>query len=157
MYATAHHVVSPSGAEAIHAFLYKHGEHFPWPEDPWNIPEREPGVELWKNTTLPTGNNRVRSYLDVLAPDGVTAHELDAALTALWAELAAEELGPTGPSGAGGDRLPNPVVFRHGNVVLRFGVELGLAQQRASEMSELRTAVDPATARWDAEKRSAWP
>lgn len=155
MYATAHHVVSPAGKEAVHAFLHVHGEDFPWPADPWNLPERAPGKVHWENTTLPPGGNRLRSYLDVLAPDVVTARELDAALTALWAELAAEGLGPQGPQGPGSAPLPNPVVFRHGRVVLRFGVELVLAQQRTLEMARLRTAVDLATARWGAVRRSA--
>lgn len=149
MYITAHRVVNRDGVEAIHTFLHKHGEHFQWPQDPWNLPEREPGELLWENAKLQQGGNRVRSYLDVIAPDTTTARELDAALTALWAELAAEDLGPQGSSGPDGDRLPNPVVFRHRHVVLRFGVELVLVGARAQEMAQLRAAVDPATAHWD--------
>jgi len=148
VYATAHRVVRGE-REGFHAFLHKHGVHYVWPQDPWNLPERDPGELLWDNTSLPRHGNRVRSYLDVIAPDTISAREIDTALTALWAQLAAEEFGPKGAHATGNDRLPNPVVYQHGSVVLRFGVELGLEGTRALEMAQLRAAVDPATARWE--------
>lgn len=145
MYATAHRVVSPRGETGINAFLHKHGTAFPWPTEPWRLPESDPGVLVWDNgPEVPAGGNHVRSYLDVLAPDDVGVEELDAALTGLWLELVADEVGPRAIQGP----LPNPVVYRRGNVVLRFGVELQLEGGRAWEMAELRRSIDPATAHW---------
>lgn len=145
MYATAHRVESPRGLTGINTFLHTHGAAFSWPADPVQLPEHNPGVLWWDNgPEVPPGGNRVRSYLDLLAPDDTPAAEVEAALTSLWLELVADEAGPPAAQGA----LPNPVDYRHGAVVLRFGVDLAMLPGRSLEMAELRRAVDAATARW---------
>lgn len=145
MYATAHRVVRvTTGRTGVNAFLHKHGDRFPWPAEPWRLPESDPGVQTHDNVHVPPGGNQVRSYLDVLAPDEATPDEIDVALTGLWLELVADEAGAASPTGP----LPNPILYRRGRVVLRFGVEPALEGSRAGEMSELRAYVDPATARW---------
>jgi hypothetical protein len=145
MYATAHRVSTPGGDTGINAFLHKHGRAFEWPTDPSDLPEIEPGVALWNNgPAVAAPGGRVHSYLDVLAPDDASAEELDQALTGLWLHLVAEEVGTEGIQGA----LPNPLVYRRGRVVVRFGVEHAGMPNRALEMAELRRAVDPGTARW---------
>lgn len=151
MYATAHRVTTPRGETGINAFLHKHGRAFPWPDDPSHLPETDPGVDLWNNgPAVRPGGNRVHSYLDVLAPDDTPSVEIEEALDGLWLHLVADAAGPTPVQGP----LPNPLVFRHGRVVLRFGVELAVLPNRALEMAELRRAVDPATARWFATQSS---
>lgn len=145
MYATAHRVSSPQGMKGINTFLHEHGTAFPWPEDPSPLPETDPGLPLWNNgPEIRPGGNRVHSSLDVLAPDLVHAEEIEDALTGLWLQLVLDEAGPP----PGQNPLPNPVVFRLGNVVLRFGVEPSELGNRAGEMAELRRALDPAMAQW---------
>lgn len=144
MYATAHRVSNARGETGINAFLHKHGSAAPWPADPWLLPERTPGALVGDQVAVRPGGNNVHAYLDIIAPDDTTPAEVDVALTGLWLELAAEEAGPTSPSGP----LPNPLVYRRGRVFLRFGVEDRAVSTRASEFSELRGYVDPATAVW---------
>jgi hypothetical protein len=74
------------------------------------------------------GGNRVRAYLDVLAPDGVKPEKLFHVLTEL-----AEVLGD----------LDNPVIFRRGDVTVRFGVEMGLIVRRSEELNALIRALKP--------------
>lgn len=144
MYATAHRVVNPKGEEGVNAFLHRHGPDFPWPEEAWNLPETQPGDQVWEQVSLPPGGNRVRSYLDLLCPDDTRPAEVDVALTGLWLELVADDAAPAGPQS-----LPNPLVYQRDRVTVRFGVEEGpLVLGRALEMSTLRRLVDPATAPW---------
>lgn len=145
MYATAHRVTTPRGETGINAFLHQHGRTFPWPDEPSHLPETDPGAHLWNNgPAVRAGGNRVHSYLDVLAPDDTPSGEIEAALDGLWLHLVADDAGPAAVQG----QLPNPLVFRYGRVVLRFGVELSGMPNRALEMAELRCAVDPGTAQW---------
>lgn len=144
MYATAQRVRSRAGAVGINGFLHVHGVHFLWPEQPWLLPERDSGAQTHEHIEVPPGGNEVISYLDVLAPDGAAPEEVEAALTGLWLELVADEAGPPAPQG----RVPDPVVYQHGQVTLRLGVEGRLLGARALEVAELRRVLDPATAKW---------
>ena len=119
MYATAHRVSSPQGKSGTNVFLHEHGHAFPWPVDPSTLPESNPGRLLWSNgPEVKPGGNRIHAYLDVLAPDEVHADEIEETLTGLWLSLIADEAEAPAPE----DPLPNPLVYRHGDVVLRFGV-----------------------------------
>lgn len=144
MYATAHRVLSLSGQTGINTFVHFHGAEYLWPAEPWRLPETEPGTLSREQVEVRVGGNRVRSYLDILAPDGTPRGELDIALTDLWLELIADESGAAAPVGP----MPNPVVYHRGAVVLRFGVEADLIPHRAQEMAELRERIDPSTAPW---------
>jgi len=74
MYVTAHRVRTPLLEEGINAYLYAHGgSGWKMPPDP----EVEPGELV--NTLLTVdavGGNLVRSYLDIVAPDGLWWSEL---------------------------------------------------------------------------------
>lgn len=142
MYATAHRVRSGKDVEGINAFLHRHGQDAAWPADPSAIPERDPGQQVWDAVTVPPGGNDVLSYLDVIAPDGVGVEELDVALTGLWLDLQAAEQDPPHPWAV----LPNPLIYRRGRVVLRFGTVDRMAAARALELGALRTALAPALA-----------
>ncbi|MCB9760481.1 MAG: hypothetical protein H6739_11635 [Alphaproteobacteria bacterium] len=144
MYATAHRVVTAHGETGINGFYHVHGRDFTWPDDPWTLPETNPGQLVGDDVKVQPGGNRVRAYLDVLAPDDTPPVEIEIALTALWLQLAADEMSSLGATG----RLPNPLVYRHGRVVLRFGTELSLETGRALQFQELRAVLDPATATW---------
>jgi hypothetical protein len=144
MYATAQRVRSTGGKEGLNGFLHMHGPGFPWPPDPWNLPETRPGEQVSEDVDVPPGGNNVRSYLDVIAPDKTPADEIDAALTSLWLELSADESGLGAPQ----EPLPNPVVYCRGLVFLRLEVEAALLASRASEMAALRRIVEPGAAIW---------
>jgi hypothetical protein len=67
VYLTAHRVVSTtSGIEGVNAFYHVHGTGW---TDLDSDPETAPGQLVRINRALPAGGNRVRSYLDVIAPD----------------------------------------------------------------------------------------
>ena len=69
MYLTAHHVISPSAAqEGINAFLYLHNRST-WRVPPPEIPDQNPGTLTHRMIAVEPPGNRVRSYLDVVAPD----------------------------------------------------------------------------------------
>lgn len=121
MYLTAHHV-HRDGVEEINAFLHRHGARFAWPRDPERLPDEAPGEVVAKIVRLPPGGNLVRSYFDLLAPDGTPEKELREA-----AQLFAEDLA----------ERRNPTVFRHQRVTIRFGVESGLEGMREHELAAL--------------------
>ena len=143
MYATAHRVQGPHGQEGINSFLHLHGVAFPWPEEPWRLPETEPGTDYAEHIMVQPGGNDVRSYLDILAPDTCLLEEIESALTGLWLELVAD----TAVSSPLGE-LPNPLVYRRGRVVIRLGVEGYLLASRAMEVTALRQDVDRLLKSW---------
>jgi hypothetical protein len=126
MYVTAHLVRSKEDEEGINAFLHLHGREFPWPDDASRLADSEPGKTVRSRIDLRPGGNRVRAYLDVLAPDETDRSELDRALTELSRDL--------------GERK-NPTVFTQGAATIRFGVELGLYNLRAQHLQMLVSAV----------------
>lgn len=127
MYATAH-LVRGHGEEGINAFLHHHGRTFPWPSEPWRLPEEGPGKIVARKVDLQPGGNDVRAYLDVLAPDGTPAGQIQAALAAFARELCERR---------------NPTVFEHapGRVTIRFGVEGSLERLRDEQFSVLSGVV----------------
>lgn len=74
MYVTAHRVRTRHLVEGINAYLYAHGG-YTWQTPP--EPEIEPG-ELVNSmlTVAEVGGNEVRSFLDIVAPDGTWWSEL---------------------------------------------------------------------------------
>ena len=122
MYVTAHLVRSSAGDEGINAFVHVHGVQFPWPEDAASLADTNPGRIVSRRVDLPPGGNQVRAYLDVLAPDDSARDAIEDALARLAADL---------------EERRNPTVFTHGNVTIRFGVELGLERLRAPQLHML--------------------
>src|SRR5690606_28704496 len=70
MYITAQRVrASQGGDEGINAFLHRHASS--WAEaPPDNIPDRDPGELVRSAVIIEPGGNQVRSYLDIVAPEG---------------------------------------------------------------------------------------
>ncbi len=60
---------SETGESGINAFLHIHGHDFAWPTEPWQLPDTDPGVQVWDHVDVRPGGNRVRSYLDVAMPN----------------------------------------------------------------------------------------
>lgn len=131
MYATAQHVVSSAGSAGINSFLHRHGAEFSWPADTRAVallPSERPGEEVSRHVVVPPGGNPVRSYLDLLAPDGTDVAELLSAIRE--AEAAVEE------------QLDTEWVVARGAVVIVFGVEGSLASARRGEFKRLATEVE---------------
>ncbi len=126
MYVTAQRVRAEDGQEGIHSFCHQHGA-VEWPQDVSGWPESNPGRLVAVAAPGPRlGGNRVRSYLDVLGPDGTETGAIEAALAALEGDL---------------EERRNPTVFRHGAVTIRLGVELGLEAVRGDELTALAGPV----------------
>jgi hypothetical protein len=136
MYATAHLVRSHlTGREGINAFVHQHGRHFAWPRDAAALPEEEPGVLKDEIISIRPGGNSVRAYLDILAPDETSSEELLAILNEI-------------PRLTSNTKIPS--ITRHKNVTIRFGVELGLANKKAEQLSMLASALRPLLETWSA-------
>src|SRR5436190_1852344 len=72
VYLTAHHVVSPeTQREGVNTFLYLHvGQQ--WEQlAPLDVPHQNPGALQAQSISLAPPGNRIRSYLDIVAPDDV--------------------------------------------------------------------------------------
>jgi hypothetical protein len=124
MYLAALHVVCPpAGAEGINAFYYTHGQQ-DWVIPP--NPDQQPGTLVNSRVSVPPGGNRVRSYLDVVAPDGAT-----------WSEIRQELLSFVLDNEDG----PMPWSDRTGRCLFRLGMESALAQKWAQEAQLLYDAV----------------
>jgi hypothetical protein len=131
MYVTAHHVVAPTGgAEGINSFCYEHGPG-DWGVPPAEIPDQEPGELAYENISVPPPGNRVRSYLDVVAPD-----------SAPWAEIRQSFLTFVTQV----QRRPLPWVGVVGRCLFRIGLEGGLAADWQQEIAELYRAAQAARA-----------
>jgi hypothetical protein len=133
MYATAHRVLSArNGREGVNAFLHIHGAGFPWPINAALLPEIHPGRLEDEIIGVKPGGNRVRAYLDVLAPDPFPAKLLFQVLNQLLQKL---------------PDLDTPLVYTHSGVTIRFGVETGLLARKTEEFQELmdtlRLLLDP--------------
>jgi hypothetical protein len=75
----------------------------------------------------------VKAYLDVLAPDKTTREQLEAAIAALARDL--------------GERV-NPTVFVHGDVTIRFGVQVGLVPLRTEQLHTLSSIALTLLSEW---------
>ena len=131
MYLTAQRVRAPAtGEEGINAFFYQHGpyvwEGFP----PAGIPDANPGVLIHSVLELRRqGGNRVRSYLDVVAPDETPWNEIRRSFISFVSE---SQLNPL------------PWVGVRGRCFFRIGMESGLAQGWQHEVAVLYRAAQEA-------------
>ena len=82
MYLTAQRVLAPQSTQTgINAFLYTHAGRT-WCVPPSDIPDADPGLLNKMGIEVPPPGNRVRSYLDIVAPDDLGASELQRRLIA---------------------------------------------------------------------------
>jgi hypothetical protein len=70
MYLTAQHVVAPATRrEGVNAFFYRHmGQAWELLSPP-DVPQGNPGILQASAISVAPAGNRVRSYLDIVAPD----------------------------------------------------------------------------------------
>jgi hypothetical protein len=87
MYLVVQRVLSPTTRESgINAFLYTHAGRT-WTVPPKDIPSADPGRLERRKLALKPNGNRVRSNLEVVAPDGIALMEMRRHLLA-FVELA---------------------------------------------------------------------
>lgn len=126
MYLTSHHVVSPtSGQEGVNTFLYLHGPYV-WTEPPAEIPDENPGTLAAQSISVRPPGNRVRSYLDIVAPDETR-----------WEDVRAGLIRFVGTS----QRSPFPWAGRQGKCSFRLGMELAIAPEWQKEIAVLYRAA----------------
>lgn len=126
MYATAHRVRTSQGAIGINAFLHEHGEAgqaINWSTASISrITDHDPGALVAQTTEIAPGGNAVLSFLDVVAPDGTSPGQVQAALQLQMGALLSGVL---------------PTEARIQNITLRFGAVFGLQQGASIEYAEL--------------------
>ncbi len=136
MYICSQRVVKPGhdSPEGINTFYYVHGPR-EWKGLPPSdmLPESNPGVLEDELLELSPPGNRVRSYLDIVAPDGTRANAIVAA--ALHPPAVLQQF---------------PATWIHGDVWCRFAVEGALASSWRNELHDLAYRI---VALW--RKRSA--
>lgn len=126
MYVTAQRVVSPATKhQGVNAFLYRHGMNWTT-SPPADVPEQNPGTLVARAISVSPPGNRVRSYLDIVAPDEATWNEVRAELMTFLGQAQSGSLPWSGSSGRCGFAL---------------GVEPSLSRQWLTEFAVLyRTA-----------------
>ncbi len=87
MYLTAQRVFAPQSKQTgINAFLYTHAGRR-WHVPPGDIPDRDPGRLAQKRIAVKPPGNRVRSYLDIVAPDDLDLEELQRRLMTFFRRM----------------------------------------------------------------------
>jgi hypothetical protein len=109
----------------VNTFLYLHGA-ITWTEPPPEIPDQNPGTLTAQSISLrPPAGNRVRSYLDIIAPDEIP-----------WKEVRIGLMEFVGTH----QRSALPWNGRAGRCSFRLGMELGLTNQWQKELAVLYRA-----------------
>jgi len=125
MFLVAQRVITTHG-EGINAFYHAHGPRPEWVwEPPDGIPDRDPG-EMAQQAINVTGHGRVRSFLDIAAPDGTPAQQLQ------WVHQAIVALAGVGAQ--------FPIVVISGPVFVRYDVEFQLRESWHPELHQLLDA-----------------
>ena len=118
MLLAAQRVQSPSGREGINTFRYGHHSRA-WPSNPLVLLDSDPGtLERQDIEVVPPGND-VRSYLDLLAPDGFSEQQLRRVLAQLYFHFTPESF---------------PARHRIGECAVRFGLSKSLAEKWQAEL-----------------------
>lgn len=126
MYLTAQRVLAiASGDEGINAFHHRHPRSWIGPP-PAGIPETNPGELVKREIDISPGGNRVRSYLDIIAPEETPWSDIREALLSLAAANAS---------------TPFPWTQTSGNIRLLASMEPTLAPNWQTELALLYQAI----------------
>jgi hypothetical protein len=126
MLLTAQRVRNAAGDEGINAFCNLHGA-YTWPANPPpGIPDQNPGERASETISVRPGGNRVRCYLDIIAPDETPTSEVVASVRQFLKEVR--------------DR-PLPWSATINRCTFRFGLDLGLEVSWAEQFRELLEAA----------------
>jgi hypothetical protein len=126
MYLTAQHVQASSGAEGVNAFRYDHETRVWDGLPPAGIPDQDPGVLIAQSIEVPPPGNRVRAYLDIVAPDETPWAEIRRAFFTFVSEA---------------QRSPLPWVGVVGRCLFRLEMERAVATQWQRELADLYRAA----------------
>jgi len=118
---TAQRVVSPHGKDGINAFCYLHGPHS-WLDEPPPEIMNDPGRLANSHVEVEPPGNRVRSYLDVIAPDHVPSDKIARDVIDAVTVLSSE---------------PLPLKVQSGDTTFIFNAELRLAAGWQGELKSL--------------------
>lgn len=133
MYIAAQRVISPAtGAEGVNAFYYRHGPDAWSGPPPTGIPDENPGTLVRQSIVVPPPGNRVRSYLDIVAPDDTPWSEIYEAFVAFIPHR---------------QRSAFPWIDREGRCYFRIGMESDLANDWQRELAALHRAARTVSAR----------
>jgi hypothetical protein len=126
MLLTAQHVHRSAEQDGINAFCSLHGPYTWYGPPPAGIPEQNPGQRVHERVAIPAGGNRVRSYLDIVAPDETPTSEILSAIPTFVANMRSQAL---------------PWVDTVGRCTFRFEVEPALRDLWATELEALLGAA----------------
>lgn len=128
MLLSAQRVRSLEGAEGINAFCFSHGSYIWEGLPPQGIPDQDPGMLVAQSITLPPPGNRVRAYLDIVAPDETPPSEVQSAFVTFVSEAQHSTM---------------PWIGVVGRCLFRVGMDFAIAQQWQAELARLyRAAMD---------------
>ncbi len=120
MLLSAQRVRSVSGLTGINLYVYRHATGA-WDTSNLDALEQAASLES-QDFEVPPGNNDVRSYLDIFAPEGTRSAEI--------ARVAATIRGGPDPSSF-------PAVVAVDNIVFRLGLVFGLVPSWRNELTDL--------------------
>ena len=130
MYLVAHDVRRPStGQEGINAYCYLHGP-YTWEVPPPGIPDQDPGTLTASRLDVqPPAGNRVRGYLDIVAPDETPTDEIRTNFVRFVAQARGN---------------PLPWIGISGRCLFRFSLDGELAQSWHLHLAQLYHAATAA-------------
>lgn len=130
MLLTAQHVLRPKAEEeGINAFYYLHGPYVWRGLPPAGIPDSNPGELMYQSLSVQPGGNRVRSFLDIVAPDETPSEEIRRSFMTFV---------------SGNQRNPFPWVGVIGRCWFRANMELALTRIWYREIADLYHAATAA-------------
>ncbi|MFH0919011.1 MAG: hypothetical protein V1913_01500 [Fibrobacterota bacterium] len=131
MYLTAQRVVSSDGQQGINAFFHLHRPHKqPKPTTPSEVvavAENNTGKLIKDTLEVNPGGNRVKSYLDIVAPDTTDAKAIITALDKFRGEIDPARMGP--------------IFSFNGGIGLRFNTEIEMHKVLNDEYDTLKDRV----------------
>ena len=107
----AQRVIAPAGTQGVNAFCYLHGPYRWLDRAPPEI-AMNPGVLVNSHVEVPPPGNRVRSFLEILAPDATASQQLQSDISDSVSLF---------------ENQPFPLSVQIGSTSFQFNVERALA------------------------------
>ncbi len=131
MYITAQRVISEEGQQGINSFFHLHRPNKQpkpaTPSDVVSVAESNTGKLIKDQVEIKPGGNRVRSYLDIVAPDTMDAKSIIAALDKFREDINQSRMGP--------------IISIANRIGLRFSAEIEMYKILGDEYDALKNRV----------------